>query len=280
MIRAAGILLMMGACVLPLHAEEFATLAVTTRDARGQVVEANIPVTVFRPPGEGPFPAVILSHGRPPAAQRPRMGRVKLSSVATTFLGLGMVVIVPTRIGYGAAGGPDVEFSVSCEEPKYPEALGAVADQIGSAVSYARSLSYVDGQQIFLVGHSVGGAGTVAAAVRGFPGVRAAVNFNGGHGGRPGSHPGEPCGTDVLRKTFGDLGGARSTVPLLWVHTENDELISMRYAQEWFAAFTVAGGRGTFTAFPAHRDGHYWFSADPNSWRDAVRAFFVTNGMK
>ena len=60
-----------------------------TRDAYGAAVEAEMPVTVFRPPGPGPFLAVVLSHGRPSSAQRQSMGRVKLASVTTVLLGMG-----------------------------------------------------------------------------------------------------------------------------------------------------------------------------------------------
>ncbi len=275
-------LLILLACVLVSRAsaEELqATVPVTTRDAYGAVVEAGMPVTVFRPSTAGRLAAVILSHGRPGPAQRGRMGRVKLSSVSTTLLGMGLVVIVPTRIGYGIASGPDPEFTVSCEQPRYFEALAAVADQISAAVSYARSLPFVDPDRVFLVGHSVGGAGTVAATVRNLPGVRASVAFNSGHGGRPLHHPGEPCAPGVLQSAFAKLGSAHSAIPLLWIHSEGDRTVSMAHAQNWFNAFATAGGRGEFRAFPAYRDdSHEWFASQPGQWRDTVRAFFEANG--
>ena len=262
-------------------AEEASTLHVRTRDALGSAVEADIALTILRPAGLGPFPAVVLSHGRPPEAVRKQMGRVKLSAAATTLLGLGLVVIVPTRIGYGVSAGPDVEFSVSCEQPQYAETFAAVADQIAATVEHARKLPYVDPQHIYLVGHSMGGAGTVAAAARGLPGVRAAAAFNSGQGARGRTHPGEPCGVPVLQSTFASLGGQRSPAPVLWAHTENDQQISLVHAREWFDAFIAAGGQGSFVAFPAYRaDGHDWFIAEPGGWRDAVQSFFAANGLR
>lgn len=280
----------MTACVLQLaagcfaakvHAEEAVTsVAVETRDAYGALVNAEMPVTVFRPSGPGPFPAVVLSHGRPPAAMRQRMGRVKLSSVTTTLLGMGLVVVVPTRIGYGIASGADPEFTVSCDEPRYAAALGAVADEIAAAVDYTRSLPYVDPGRIFLVGHSVGGAGTVAAAVRNLPGVRAAVAFNSTHGSRPKSNPGEPCSPSVLQSTFSEYGSKRSRVPLLWIQTEGDRSISMAYARSWFAAFAASGGHGEFQGFPADQeDSHDWFTRQPAQWRETVRQFLIAQGL-
>lgn len=264
---------------LAAHAEEVAaTLAVATADARGQPVRADMALTLFVPPGKGPHPAVVLSHGRPGAAQRAGMGRVKLTAVTTAFLGKGFVVAVPTRIGYGATGGPDVESSLSCEHPAYPQTFAAAADQVEAAAKYVRTLPYVDRDRLFLVGHSMGGAATVAAAVRNLPGVKAAVAFAGGQGAQAAS-PGEPCGAAVLKDTFAAYGAARSPVPQLWMHVENDRQFSLAHARGWFAAFEQAGGKGQFSAHPAFRtDGHWWFASEPAAWMPEVLAFIEGHG--
>lgn len=265
-----------------VRAEELvASVPVSTRDAQGKTVVAEMPITVFRPPNSGLFPAVVVSHGRPSAEKRQGMGRVKLSSVSAVLLGIGMVVVVPTRIGYGIAGGRDPEYTISCEEPRYAEALGAAADEIAAAVNYARSLPYVDPNRIYLVGQSVGGAGTIAAAVRNLPGVRAAVAFNSTHGGRPQQHPGEPCAPDVLKATFASYGSSHSNVPVLWIQTEGDRSVSMAHARNWFGAFADAGGQGEFQAFPSYRDdSHAWFANEPAQWRATVLHFFTANGLR
>lgn len=256
------------------------TIPIQTIDPFGVVVQAEMPLTVFQPVGKGPFPAVVLSHGRPSRLMRQTMGRVKLSSVSTAFLGEGFVVIVPTRIGYGIAKGPDVEDSVSCEEPRYSSTFAAAADQIAAAVAFARTLPYVDPERLLLVGHSMGGAATVAAGVRNLPGVRAVVSFNGGQGARV-SNPGEPCKPDVLLMTFAALGTAKSSVPQLWIHTENDLQFSVSHAKSWFSAFRDAGGAGESKVFPPYRDdGHWWFQNEPIAWMETVRAFTVANRLR
>jgi dienelactone hydrolase len=262
-------------------AEEFvATIPVVTRDARGDQVAADMIVTVFRPAGDGPFPAVILSHGRPGELQRAQMGRAKLSSVTTAFLMQGFVVAVPTRVGYGRTGGVDVEFSLSCEQPRYRETFSAAADQIAATSKYLRALPYVDPELLFLVGHSVGGAATVAAAVRDLPGVKAAVAFAAGQGARA-SSPGEPCGSSVLTNTFATYGATKSAVPQLWIHTENDRQFSAAHAREWFSTFQAAGGQGELRMFPAYReDGHWWFEREPSAWMPAVLQFFRAHGLR
>ena len=263
-----------------LAIESTATVSVRTKDPFGTVVEAELPLTIFRPVGSGPFPAVVLSHGRPGASQRASMGRVKLSSVVTAFLGEGFVVIVPTRIGYGIAKGPDIESTVSCEEPRYSNSIAAAADQVAAAVAFSRTLADVDPSRLFLVGHSMGGAATVAAAVRQLQGVRAAISFNGGQGARS-AYPGEPCRPDVLLKTFADLGAVKSAVPQLWIHTENDRQFSAANARRWFSAFHDAGGVGELKMFPPYRDdGHWWFASEPAVWMGTAREFLLANGLR
>lgn len=259
-------------------AENVVNLRVATVDSRGYPVEGYIPVTIYRPAGEGPFPAVIVSHGRPGmAAERARMGRVRLASVTTTLLGRDMVVLVPTRLGYGLASGGDPEYSVSCEDPEYERAFSAGADQVGAVVQLARSIDFIDPDRIYLIGHSVGGGVTSMAASRNLPGVRAAVNFSGSHGGNPLMRPGEPCRPDVLQETFARFGRARTAVPQLWVYPEDDEYIAPRFARQWFSAYVAAGGRGELKIVPNRK--HSWFAADPFEWRDLVMEFFGKNGL-
>ncbi|MCD6079612.1 MAG: dienelactone hydrolase [Ramlibacter sp.] len=258
-------------------AESTATIRVKTADARGETFEVDMALTVFSPTGAGPFPAVILSHGRPGPSQRAAMGRVKLSSVATAFLGEGFVVVVPTRVGYGISKGPDLESAGTCEQPRYAGTFAAAADQVAAAAAFARTLDHVDGDRLFLVGHSMGGAATIAAAARNLPGVRAAVSFNGGQGGGASG----PCRPDALRKAFAELGGARAAVPQLWIHVENDRLLSTAHARSWFSAFEEAGGRGEINVFPSYRDdGHWWFGNEPAAWMPTVRAFFLAHGLR
>jgi dienelactone hydrolase len=263
----------------PAHAAEIVVqVPVSTFDTQGHAVNGSIPVTIYRPIGTGRYPVVIVSHGRPGLpGERQRMGRVRLSNVTATLLGLQMVVIIPTRLGYGAAGSSDPEYSVSCEDPQYQRAFAAGADQVGAVVRLARTLDFVDPDRIFLMGHSVGGGVTATAATRHLPGVRAAVNFSGGHGGNL-LRPGEPCRADVLQDTFASLGSVHAPVPQLWIYVDNDEYIASRYAKQWFDAFVAAGGHGEFKMVP-HRN-HAWFARDPIEWRGLVMEFFEKNGLR
>ena len=54
--------------------------------------------TTYRPPGDGPFPLIVLSHGSPAnAEERGRMGRYRVVSRVREFINRGFAVIVPMR---------------------------------------------------------------------------------------------------------------------------------------------------------------------------------------
>lgn len=256
--------------------ETVVELSVATHTSAGEAVEGKMPLTVYVPPGAGPFPAVVVSHGRPGTrAERDRMSRVRMASVAATLLGRNFVVLIPTRLGYAANSKHDPEFFVSCAAPRYPEAFAAGADQVAAAVRHAQSLPQVDPQRIFLIGHSVGGGVTASAASRGLPGVRAAAIVSAAHGGREGA---PPCRDDLLKDTFRSFGAVAGGAPLLWMYVENDEWVPAASARAWFDAYTAAGGRGEFRLVGAQRNAHFWFLAEPGQWVQDVIEFFGRHG--
>ena len=65
---------------------------------------------VFRPPGDGPFPVVVFSHGRAPDAADRAHVKIGISNAQLRFwLARGDAVVSPIRPGYGATGGGDPE---------------------------------------------------------------------------------------------------------------------------------------------------------------------------
>jgi dienelactone hydrolase len=129
-----------------------------------------------------------------------------------------------------------------------------------------------------IVGQSFGGATAVAVAAMNAPGVQAAVNFAGGGGGRPDTHPGDPCSPDTMKKMLAGYG-ATAKPPVLWIYAENDQYWGPDLPKEWFEAFRAAGGTGEYTRFPPHgKDGHSFFTAAPALWEARVLEFLRANG--
>jgi dienelactone hydrolase len=141
---------------------------------------------------------------------------VRYESQARYFARKGFVVLVPTRVGYGTTGQDfDPEDSNGTGKRKdYRLIINAASTQILAAIDYGRTLPGVDGKRIVLVGQSVGGFSTVAAASQNPPGLVVAINFAGGAGGDPDQHPGVPMEPDQLKDLYAEMGKA-ANVPNL-----------------------------------------------------------------
>lgn len=282
--RVVALLLLSGiaAAVCAAGAEErVIRVPVQIQDASGKALAQDIVVTVFEEPGRTSYPLLVLSHGRPPASARAGLNRVRYSQAARFFAGLGFSVWVPTRAGYGVSGTAiDVEYAGPCGNRNFARSFGTAADQVQQVIDHARRESRIDAQRIVLVGQSYGGATSIATAARNLPGVVAAINFAGGGGGNPGTHPGDPCSASISTATFGGYGH-NTRVPTLWIYTENDLYFSPRHSEAWFAAFSANGGNGEFRLLPAFGDnGHRLFTQGFDMWAPLVLDFLAQQGFR
>ncbi len=259
--------------------ERIVRVPVRIQDAAGKALAQDIVVTVFEEPGRTSYPLLVLSHGRPPASGRAGLNRVRYSQAARFFAGLGFSVWVPTRVGYGVSGtGIDAEYAGPCGNRNFARSFGTAADQVQQVIDHARRESRIDARRIVLAGQSYGGATSIAAAARNLPGVVAAINFAGGGGGNPETHPGDPCSASISTATFGGYG-RNTRVPTLWIYTENDLYFGPRHAEAWFAAFRANGGNGEFMLLPPFGDnGHRLFVRGFDIWAPIVRHFLAQRG--
>lgn len=260
--------------------EEVLDIDVATRTRDGLRVAQSIRVTVFRDESRAQAPYLVLNHGRPAAtADLATMGRQRFAVNARYFVSLGFVVLVPTRIGYGVSVGPDVEHSGRCDDRQFAPVLAAAADQVADVLHAAAQLPYVDPTRGLVAGQSFGGATAIALSARPLPGLKGVVNFAGGSGGNPTTRPARPCSAERLTLLYRRYGAA-STVPTLWLYSENDRFWGPELPRIWFSAFVEAGGQGQFVQTPAYgTDGHRAFVADPDGWRPAFETFLRRVGL-
>jgi pimeloyl-ACP methyl ester carboxylesterase len=174
--------------------ETILDVAVRVKTEAGQVVEQPIKVTVLHDTVRVSSPYLILNHGRPyEDAKREQMRRMAFPPISHYFVERGFVVIVPTRIGYGYSGGPDVESSGECARRNYPPAYAAAADESAAVLQYAKRLSYVDQNRGVVVGQSFGGTTAITLAARGLPGLVGAINLPAAVAGTPRPIPSAPA---------------------------------------------------------------------------------------
>jgi dienelactone hydrolase len=260
--------------------EETTKVAVQVANLYGKEVAQEIVVTLlYDDATRGPRPLLVVQHGRATDAQgRAALGRARYASNANWFAQLGFLVAVPTRVGYGASAGEDVEDTGPCTRKSYAAAFAAVANQTTAVINELRKRADVDPGRAIVLGQSFGGAGAIALAATAPDGLQAAINFAGGGGGNPVTNPGQPCDATQLRRLFGQYGEA-ARVPTLWLYAENDRFFGAKLPQEWFDAFKAGGGIGEFVQYPPNGDdGHLLFTRAPEVWRSKVLEFLRATG--
>lgn len=267
---------------LPLDA--YAEIIETTLQIPIQIVRnqqaplrQQIVVTVLRDSATRRAPLALIAHGRPVTPQdRVRLGQVKYPGNALWLVQHGYVVVVPTRIGYGVTGGPDLDNSGECLNKDYLGALNAALSQYRQVLAYMSALAYVDARHGIVIGESFGGLVAIALASQtGVTGLDGVVNMAGGDGGDY-SHLEQPCGADRLADSFAVLG-KKNQLPTLWMYSLNDRFWGQRYPQQWFQAFTGAGGRGEFVQLPADKNnGHFIFNRNGLAWHAEMERFLLT----
>ncbi len=255
-------------------------VAATVVNGAGKHVSRQIMVTIFYDDAAPqPYPALILNHGRATTARgHQELGRAQYSEISRWFAERGFIVAVPTRIGYGVTGGEDVESSGACANRNYPPAYAAGAAQTLTVLEYLRGWKEVAKDRAVIMGQSFGGAIAVTVAAMNIAGVQAAINFAGGGGGNPDTHPAKPCSPDRLKQLFSDYGKT-ARIPALWIYTENDKYFGPKLPRQWFDAFKASGGIGEFVLYaPNGSDGHGLFIHAPDIWKPRVTQFLRANG--
>lgn len=262
-----------------LH-EEVVHVDIALNDLYGRQETRSMPITIFRPDGDGPFPLVVFNHGRAPSDKRASQGRSRPEAFARYLVAKGFVVLAPTRIGYWEtyAGGFDPEDNGGCRSPRIDHMAEVASDQVLGTVAYAKTLAYVDTTRWIVAGHSVGGLTSIATVGRRPPGLLGGINFAGGTGGDPERNPGRPCGSERVTRLYAKLG-ATSTVPMAWFYWSNDLYFGEDAPKAWYRAWSDAGGNGTFNAFGAvGADGHNGLTIDMDHWLPIVDRFLADLG--
>ena len=255
--------------------EEVIKVPVKVKNMYGKELEQDIVVTlIYESSAAKPYPIAVINHGRAvKPEQRAAVGQAKYNKNSQWLASLGYMVAIPTRVGYGVSGGEDVEDSGLCSKKNYTPGYDAAADQTIATLSVLYQRPDVIKDKTIVLGQSYGGSTAISLAAKKPEGVLLAINFAGGGGGNPETHPQSPCGTYQLERMFATYGST-ARMPTLWVYSENDQWMGTKYPKEWFDAFVAKGGQGDFALMPANgKDGHGIFSDAPQLWRETVLKF-------
>jgi dienelactone hydrolase len=237
-----------------------------------QPTEVQIPgkagalrATLWRPEGDGPFPAIVYNHGSEP---EPRVGKSRLGPF---FARNGYAALFPYRRGAGGSEGTFWEDRVRRlpEDQRERATVDAQVednDDVLAAIDWVRAQGWAARDQIVVAGCSFGGIQTLLTAERPVAGLRAAVDFAGGAIMWERS----PLLRERLRRA---AEGAR--VPVFFVQAEND--FSTAPSRVLSDAMRARGKPQRMEIFPAqgtsHMDGHSFCVRGAAVWGPAVLEF-------
>jgi dienelactone hydrolase len=224
-------------------------------------IPVSLQVTVFQPQGPGPFPVVLLNHGKSPG--NPHLqGRNRAIPAVREFLKRGYAVVAPMRQGFAGSGGAAVGEGCNIEGNGQAQAEDVVA-----IVRWLHTQAWADTTRMMMTGQSHGGLTTLAYSQAPDPGFKLFVNFAGGLKYVTG------CQWELaLRDAYGSYG-KKSKTPSIWFYGENDSYFPPPVIAPAFKAFADAGGNGEMVAYgPFGVDAHAMFgSVDGlDIWLDKV----------
>jgi dienelactone hydrolase len=231
----------------------------------------ELETTVYKPPGSGPFPLVVINHGKAagPTGLQPRYTP---GWAARYFIERGYVVFVPMRTGFSKSTGGYVGGGCNIESNGLVQ-----AEDVAATVDYAHTLSYVDRTQTLVVGQSHGGWTTLAyGAAKPDPSVRGLVNFAGG------LRQPDCIGWRLNLAKAAASYAQDTTLPSLWLYGDNDSFFSKEVYSEMFARYSKENPRAQLVAYGEFgQDSHSLFgSKDGRSiWEPPLETFMKQLGL-
>jgi dienelactone hydrolase len=268
----------------------------------------DLPATLLKPEGAGPFPAVVIMHDCSGLGARSSGSPGRWGSI---LAGQGYVVLIPDS--FAPRGFPDGVCLVTTAGPTLRTTLPIQrAVDAFAAGDYLRHLAYVDGAHIGVMGGSHGGSTTLASMVDAInplapPGIAQGASFAAGIALYPGC--GATYGNWSVDRQFRDHGPVTSYVgtykpvaPLLILVGEKDDWTPAEHCAKLAATAQAAGFPvstkiypGAYHSFDSDRPPRYvaerrnanmpegrgaTTGGDPIAWKDAivqVKACFAQN---
>ena len=218
--------------------------------SNNRLFAVDLETTIFKPEGSGPFPVVVINHGKDFGPNR-LQSRARYLPATREFLQRGYVVVVPMRQGFANSGGAAVGEGCNIAGNG-----NAQAGDIRAVVSWIEKQPWADTTRMVMMGQSHGGLTTLSYAQEPHPGFKVFVNFAGG------LKYNNSCLWESALKDAYETYGERTKVASLWFYGENDSFFPPQVIQPAFQAYVKAGGRAELVAYGSFGvDSHAMFGS-------------------
>lgn len=239
----------------------------------GFLSSTELETTIYKPPGNGPFPLALISDGK--EFGNPRFApRAQYPVLSKELVRRGFLVAIPNRRGYSKSGGNYI--FTTCD------ALSSAEQQskdVLDSLDTLRKRPDVDPTNILLLGQSYGGFISLATASKGPAGVKGVINFAGGLMQSPEMN----CPwQDKLVNAFKSMG-KDIKVPTLWFYGTNDSFWGADLPRKMYDAYKDAGGnvKAIWFGVDSTGDAHTMVSRSANMpvWVSWVESFAAEIGI-
>jgi dienelactone hydrolase len=179
----------------------------------GIYIPASLQVTFFRPDGLGPFPVVILNHGKNTSIPGENQ-RYRSVYAARYFISRGFAVVLPMMRGFAGSSGRSWLQNCDIEMTAQKQAID-IKDLI-LALPKTKIAKWLDLSQLLIVGQGMGGYNSIVSGSLDIPGLKGIVSFT----NLPESNK-CPDLSDVFFESIASIG-LKSKVPNLWFYTDKN----------------------------------------------------------
>lgn len=235
-------------------------------------------VTLYLPPGKGPFPVFMFNHGDVDIEMAwVRDGeRMREPIVSGVFLKWGFAVVVPARPGVGRSEGRYGYGRYATNDGDSTYKARDHSKAVQAAIEGLRREPSLDFDQLLLAGQSAGGDTVMYMNTQKIPGVRGVINFSGGRSNHAWNDT-RKYENAMMIDGWAEMGRTASA-PVMLVFAENDSRYTENTIRKSTQAFKDAGATAELLLLPPQPvDGHYVYH-NAKAWTPAVWRF--VSGLK
>lgn len=230
----------------------------------------DLETTLYKPEGNGPFPIVVINHGKAYGDTR-FQDRYRPSAAVRFFLQRGYAAVVPMRQGFSKSGGSYVGGGCNVQSNGLVQ-----AEDVKTVLDWATAQGWADKSNVLVLGQSHGGWTTLAFGTQAYPGVKGLVNFAGG------LRQDQCAGWQGTLARAAGAYGAETRVPSLWFYGDNDSYFDTYTYRSMYESYRAAGAPVELVAFGVFgNDAHSMFSARSGEsiWQPPVDRFLRSVGL-